>query len=345
MSDRRTLLRFAAASALGATPLARAAARFVPYPRRDDVQAFIDEIADRNDLPRAWIEKVLARGRYRATVERLMQPPIPYGQRNWIAYRARYVNETRIRPGVAFAIANRDALARAEQRYGVPADVVIGILGVETIFGRMTGNIRTLDALATLSFDYLRRAPYFRCELEQFLLYVREQAVDPVSILGSFAGAIGIPQFMPTSIRKWAVDFNEDGRIDLMASDADSIGSVANFLAEHGWQRDEPILFDARLAGDSEIAPDAGTDGLVGTLTAGAPWSELAAHGVQTDATLDADMPALLVDLPYIDVNGATQREWRIGTRNFAALLAYNHSYFYATSVVELGAAISARLA
>jgi membrane-bound lytic murein transglycosylase B len=223
----------------------RAAQAFVNYRERDDVQAFIDEVATRTGLPRDWIERTLARARYQDAVERLMQPPIPYGQRNWLDYRARYLNEARILPGVVFSIVNRAALRRAALRYGVPAEIVVAILGVETVYGRVTGTFRTLDALATLSFDYLRRADFFRGELEQYLLYTHEQGIDPSSIRGSYAGAIGMPQFMPSSIRKWAVDFDEDGRINLMQA-ADSIGSVANFLREHGWQRDEPIVYPVR---------------------------------------------------------------------------------------------------
>jgi membrane-bound lytic murein transglycosylase B len=208
----------------------------------------------------------------------------------------------------------------------------------------MAGGFRTLDVLLTLSFDYLRRADYFRGELEEFLLLAREQRLDPVTVRGSFAGAIGTPQFMPSSIRRWAVDFDGDGRIDLVNSLDDSIGSVANFLAAHGWQKDEPILVPASLGADAEEgAFDTLIEQFGGGIRAETPWSILAGLGVEADASLALDTPVLLIDLPLTDADGTQRRDYRIGTRSFSAILHYNRSYFYATAVSELADALRMR--
>ncbi|MGE5339611.1 MAG: lytic murein transglycosylase B [Gemmatimonadota bacterium] len=337
---RRALLRFGLA-ALAALPLRAQSAAFVPYLKRDDVHEFIDALSARGDLSRHWIERAFARGRYLPAVERLMQPPIPFGQRNWREYRARYVETRRIGEGVLFFDRHRATLQRAADEYGVPAGITAAVLGIETHYGRMIGTFRTLDVLLTLSFDYLRRADYFRGELEQFLLLARENRLDPLAVHGSFAGAIGIPQFMPSSIRRWAVDFDASGRIDLVGSVPDSIGSVANFLAGHGWQRDEPILLAAALQPGAVIESFEPLAEPFGGIRADAPWSLLASVGVQASAPLAPDTRVLLVDLPIIDADGSQSHEYRIGTRNFAALLNYNRSYFYAASVVELADAIA----
>lgn len=346
---RRSFVKHLVTLALGASvpALARAqGAAFIPYSRRETVQVFIDAVAARNDLSRRWIERAFAQGQYLPAVERLMQPPIPFGQRNWREYRARYVDERRIREGVAFQRAQRPALARAAERYGVPPEIVTAILGVETQYGRLTGGFRTLDVLLTLSFDYLRRAAYFREELEQFMLLAREQRLDPLAVRGSFAGAIGMPQFMPSSVRKWAVDFDGDGRVDLTRSAADSIGSVANFLAVHGWQRDEPVLLTATPGEETDDdALAVLTEEFGGGIRAETPWSALVGRGLNIDTALPLDLPVLLVDLPYLDADGATRREFRLGTSSFSAILHYNRSYFYATSVVELAQALRERAA
>lgn len=347
MRRRNLLLQcFAAMGAMVATGLRAQSNAFVPYPNREDVQLFIDALVSRNDVQRPWIERVFARGRYLAAVERLMQPPIPFAGRNWLDYRARYVEERRVREGAAFIGAQRAPLQRAEAQYGVPLEFITAILGIETQYGRVTGSFRTLDVLLTLSFDYLRRADFYRGELEHFLLLTREQRLDPLAVRGSFAGAIGIPQFMPSSIRRWAVDFDSDGRIDLTGSMIDSIGSVANFLFEHGWRRDEPILLPATIrAEEQDTSPQTVVERFGGGILAETPWSMIAGRGVEVDAALALDTPVLLIDLPIIDADGTQRREYRLGTRSFSAILNYNRSYFYATAVVELADALRLRTA
>ncbi len=239
--QRRTLL--AALAMMAIAPSAAAETR-APYLKRADVHEFIDELLAQHGFERHRIERWFADARYSPAVERYMQPPIAFSQRNWLDYRARYLDEQRVQSGASFMRQHQDALQRAQQQFGVPPEIIAAIIGIETYYGRITGNFRTLDALITLSFDYLRRAEYYRQQLTEFFLLVREQNSDPLTIRGSFAGAIGLPQFMPGSIRRYAVDFDGDGRVDLTGSTADAIGSVGSFLAAHDWQRDLPIVFD-----------------------------------------------------------------------------------------------------
>jgi peptidoglycan lytic transglycosylase B len=326
-TKRRALL--AALLAAAVAPAAARVARRPRYASREDVKKFIDEVVEQHGFDRARVERWLNAARYSETVERLMQPPIPFGQRNWLDYRARYLEDKRVQAGAAFWRANAAALENATARFGVPSEIVVAIIGVETYWGRITGNFRTIDVLATLSFDYLRRADYYRQELVELLLLAREQRMNPLAFKGSFAGAIGLPQFMPGSVRRFAVDFDGDGRIDLDRSAADAIGSVANFLAQHGWQRDLPILFDA-------YADEAIVDSLGRGILAGPTWSDALNAGVVADLPLPLDTPVIVIDLPYVDVNGEPKRLYRVGTANFSAILQYNRSYFYATAVVEL---------
>ncbi len=267
-----------------------------------------------------------------------MQPPIPFGQRNWLEYRSRYLEDKRVLAGVDFWRANSAALERATERFGVPPEIIVAIIGVETYWGRITGNFRTIDVLATLSFDYLRRSDYYRKELVELLLLAREQDTDPLRYKGSFAGAIGLPQFMPGSIRRFAVDFDGDGRIDLAGSATDAIGSVARFLIRHGWQRDLPILFEAE-------ADEAIVDSLGRGIDAAVTWSDALNAGVVADLPLALDTPVLVIDLPYVDAGGEARRQFRVGTVNFAAILQYNRSYFYATAVAELAEALRREVA
>ena len=307
------------------------------YPTRDDVRQFIDELVSAHGFERRRLERLLGDARYSSNVERLMQPAIPFGQRNWYEYRDRYVEPARLAAGTAFWQSHAATLARAEEQFGGPAEIIVAIIGIETYFGRITGNFRTIDVFTTLSFDYLRRADFYRSEFIEFLLLAREQQRDPGTYRGSFAGAIGLPQFMPGSIRRWAIDFDGDGRIDLLASPADAIGSVASFLVGHGWQRDQPIAFEVQ-------ADEAIVDALGRGIEAQTTWSSALAGGVIGDLPLPLDTPVLLIDLPIVDRAAQPGREFRIGTVNFSAILRYNRSYFYATAVSEFAAALRERI-
>jgi membrane-bound lytic murein transglycosylase B len=249
------------------------------------------------------------------------------------------VEPIRIKAGVEFWNAHAQTLARAEAEYGVPAEIIVGVLGVETLYGRMAGKYRVMDALTTLGFAYPdtanrdARMRYFRGELEQVLLYARENNMDPFSLLGSFAGAIGWPQFMPGSIRNFAVDFDGDGKIDLRNSPQDAIGSIASFLVRHGWKTGLPLVFPANLPTDDSSRWQAlGKRGLVADVT----LDELTQAGISATNAPPADLLYGLVDLQD-DTNPTLY--W-LGTENFFAITKYNRSYFYAMSVLELGAAV-----
>jgi membrane-bound lytic murein transglycosylase B len=259
--------------------------------------------------------------------------PQPPGERSWEDYRASFVSERHIGRGMEFWRAQAAALARATRDFGVPEEVIVAILGVETFYGRHTGRWRVVDALSTLAFDYPPRAEFFRKELEHYLLLAREAGVDVFSVQGSYAGAIGIPQFMPSSYLKYAVDFDGNGRTDLRASATDAIGSVGNFLKEHGWRAGEPVLVPANLQGEA-WRPFAS-----GEIEPRYALAELKLAGVAAQAEASADAKVALIEL------GTPQRtsDWRLGFHNFWVLTRYNRSAFYASAVYDLAQELRSR--
>ena len=315
---------------------------FANFTQWSEVSAFIDRMVEKNGFDRGELESIFRKARYVESTIQLIKPAPPGKPKNWQAYRERFVEPVRIAAGVAFWDRHADALARAEKQYGVPAEIIVGIIGVETIYGRNTGNFRVMDALTTLAFDYPdtptrdARMQFFRNELENTLLFSRESSIDPFSLFGSYAGAIGLPQFMPGSIRKYAVDFDGDGRIDLRGSPVDAIGSVANFLVQHGWKRGEPVAFPATVAASEA---NRGWDMfIIQGLEAKFRIDELKAAGITSLVEPSTDMLFGLVDLQ----NGGNPTEYWLGTQNFFAITQYNRSFFYAMSVVELGKAVRA---
>ncbi len=299
---------------------------------RDDVDAFTTEMEQNNGFDRGWLDKLLLEASSQPRIIELMSRPAERVT-PWHEYRDHFLTERRIEEGVRFWQEHREQLAAIEGETGVPQSVIVGILGVETFYGRITGTFRVIDALATLAFDYPPRSSYFRAELEQFLLLTREEDVDPVAAKGSYAGAMGYPQFMPRSYRAYAVDGNADGRRDLWTSIDDVIASVANYLVQHGWRSGEPVVAPAEL-----VYPDAG--GLVaGSIVANETVKSLRDKGLTFDTTLDGCAPAL-----FIDVAGVDGPELRAGFENFAVITTYNRSVLYALAVNDLGRAIEARL-
>ena len=304
--------------------------------------AFADDVAERRGLDADWLRSTLGQARFLPQVPRLMLPPARGTAKNWEAYRARFIDEVRVGAGVRFWQQHRSALARAEREYGVPAEIIVGIIGVETLYGRHMGNIRVLDALATLTFDFpdahpraAERRVYFRGELEQFLSMAQRGGTDPFEPLGSYAGARGLGQFMPTSWKHWAVDFDHDGHIDLYGSPEDAIGSVANYFIGHGWTpgmaTHYPVVFDAAGADmDTLLAPD-----ILPTFSA-RRMAELGAQ-VQGAGAQHAG-PLALVELQ----NGAAPPIYVAGTENFYAITRYNWSSYYAMAVIELGREVAA---
>lgn len=295
--------------------------------------AFIDEMVAQHGFVEADLGALFAQVRHSADALRLIAPAPPAFKRSWRAYRARFLDPQRIREGLRFWRDNEAWLALASARYGVPPEIVVAIIGVETYYGRITGNFRVIDTLSTLAFDYPRRAPYFRGELEQYLLYARESGIDPESLRGSFAGAIGLPQFMPGSIRRYAVDLDGDGHVDLQTYPADAVGSVANFLALHGWRSGEPVRFEMRFESEQRLAPLVAA-GIEPRLTIG----ELAGYGIASTEAVPTELPLALVDLPNADA----PMSYYLGAPNFYVLTRYNRSSFYAMAVYELSQALAA---
>jgi membrane-bound lytic murein transglycosylase B len=292
------------------------------------VQEFIADMAIRHGFDAADLTRQFASIRSNPTVLQAIQPAqTPELQRNWRRYRARFLTEQRLTRGLRFWQKHAAALTRAEAIYSVPREIIVAIIGVETEYGRNTGQFGVLEALSTLAFDYPPRAPFFRRELEHFLLLARENGLPPLDYKGSYAGAIGIPQFMPGSQRNFAVDFDGDGRVDLRNSATDAIGSVARFLNFHGWQAGQPVAMPAVVTGDAAAL----TLGVKPSLS----WREMREQGVSPladDAAPLADTPVALIDLPSPD----QPTEYWIGFDNFYAITRYNHSSFYAMSVFLL---------
>jgi membrane-bound lytic murein transglycosylase B len=305
------------------------------------VREFIDGMVSQHGFERTALETLFGQVRYIDTAVQLVKPAPPGKPKNWQAYSARFIEPIRIRAGVRFWEENAEALKRAEAAYGVPAEIIVGIIGIETIYGRDTGRFRVLDSLTTLAFAYpdspnqAARQAFFRDELANTLVLARERGYDPFSLLGSFAGAVGLPQFMPSNILKYGVDFDNDGRVDLRGSSVDAIGSVANFLIQHGWNPEHrgPTAYAA------DVSPTRAWESLLGLgLEATLKPEALRAAGVVTSTPLPAESLYGLIDLQ----NGAEPTEYWVANDNFYAITKYNRSYFYAMSVVDLGRAVRA---
>jgi membrane-bound lytic murein transglycosylase B len=319
----RGALRLTCAAALAAAFGTPGAAQ--TYADHPEARRFVTEMVERHGFGQRELERLFAEARYLDSVLTLITP-LPQAARSWQSYRDLFVTPRRIEAGAQFWRRNSRALARAAETYGVPPEIVVAIIGVETQYGANTGSYRVLDALATLAFDYPRRAAYFRSELEQFLLLVRESRGDAASFRGSYAGAIGIPQFMPGSIRRFAIDFDGDGRRDLRESPADAVGSVANFLRAHGWAAGEPVAIPARVTGErGRTAIDGGVDPLYRA-------DELRELEVEFAEGVEPDTPTVLIEL----ASPEAPPEYLVGFWNFYVLTRYNRSSFYAAAVLEL---------
>lgn len=299
------------------------------YAARPEVQNFIAEMNRKHGFETAVLQSAFEQARFKESIIKAITP-LPPGQRSWRTYRDNFLIPRRIEGGLQFKRDHAAALEKAEAEYGVPRDIIVAIIGIETEYGRNMGGHRVLDALATLAFDYPRRAEYFGTELEEFFLLAREANLDVTQIKGSYAGAIGFPQFMPSSIRRHAVDFDGDGRRDLRSSPTDAIGSVGNFLNKHGWVAGAPIAIPATVEG-GEFRPL--IDGGVATNRRA---DELRAGKVRFDAAIADDTPVVLIELESPDAPA----EYRVGFHNFYVLTRYNRSSFYANAVLELAQAL-----
>jgi membrane-bound lytic murein transglycosylase B len=302
------------------------------YLSRADVRSFIESMSKEHGIASAYLERILGDVRYTPAAVRLVGPvpsSAPSPVRSYARYRAKFLTPELIATGSSFWSLHAEDLARAEAQFGVPSEVIVGILGVETAFGQNTGSFRVIDALATIAFDGERRQAYFRDELKELLLLARDSKIDPLVIKGSYAGAVGLPQFMPSSYRRYAVDFDGDGAIDLLRSPADAIGSIASYIKAFGWVGGEPPIAPVRLALGSE-------SDLVSGLERVHDVSEVQNKGVVFSGR---DPPAVLCSIFELPTPGKPSK-FVAGFTNFEVITRYNRSTFYASAVLELGEAI-----
>jgi membrane-bound lytic murein transglycosylase B len=327
-------------SGLGIVPYALAALAFCGSPRpaqaqaqafdpgRADVAAFIADVAHRHAFEPGPLAATLAQVESKPAILQAIARPAERTL-TWTEYRAKFLTDRRIARGAAVHAERRAELEQAARATGVPAEVLLAIVGVETLYGENIGKYRVADALATLAFDYPPRAPFFRGELEQFLLMTREEKLDPLVPLGSYAGAMGIPQFMPTSFRKWAVDGDGDGVRDLWNDWADVFASVGNYLKVHGWEPERPVMLPADVTSADLSGLEFGKIGLPETV------GSLRKRGIRFDTSLPDATPATVISLVVGFGN-----EYRVGFANFHAITRYNRSHMYASAVADLAQAI-----
>jgi membrane-bound lytic murein transglycosylase B len=300
--------------------------------KRPEVKEFIAHMSTAYGFKKGGLRKLLKSAASQTAIIDAMSKPAEKAKL-WYEYRPIFLNERRIREGTEFWVAHRQALDQASIKSGVAPEYLAAILGVETYYGRLTGTYRVLDALVTLSFDYPPREKFFRDELEQYLLLTRDAHLDPKTLKGSYAGAMGAPQFMPSNYRRYAVDADANGRIDLWNDWPDVCASVGNYLKEHGWNTGEPVLEEATVPAEKAGDLDGRKLALSETI------ASLEAKGVSFDTSLPPEAPALLIAADEPD--GV---HWRVGYNNFFVITRYNHSPLYAMAVYELATAMKQRM-
>jgi membrane-bound lytic murein transglycosylase B len=297
-----------------------------------DEQAFIDKMVKEHQFDAAEISSLLNQAKKQQAIIDAMSRPAEK-RLNWGQYRKIFMTDKRIKGGMKFWKENQAILEQAEKTYGVPAQIITAIVGVETFYGRITGKYSVLDSLYTLGFHYPPRAKFFRSELEEFLQLAREEGVSPAEPLGSYAGAMGRPQFISSSFRAYAVDFDKDGKRDIWENNADVIGSVANYFKRHGWKAGEPVaqlVTGAKKGFDEEIKA-----GYKPSLDVNA----LIDKGIILGSSLDKDAKVALLEMESDDGN-----EYWVASPNFYAITRYNHSPLYAMAVFQLSEAIRQRM-
>lgn len=297
---------------------------------RSDVKAFIDKMVKEHQFNRADLVKVFNSTTLQPKIIEAMDRPAE--AKPWYQYRPLFITEASINNGVDYYKAHEDALKRAEKTYGVPSEIIVAIIGVETRYGRVKGSYLVMDALSTLAFDYPKRSPFFTKELEEYLILTRDEGIDPLSLRGSYAGAMGTPQFMPSSYRAYAVDFTGNGKRNLWTDDTDAIGSVANYFKRNGWKTGEFVAIPAHLSNPNVASKD------VKPHTA---LKSLKKQGVKLDNPPALNDETLATVLSYETENG---QEYWVGLHNFYVITRYNRSPLYALAVLQLSQNIKSRI-
>lgn len=296
-----------------------------PYADNPQALELVNELVAEEGFDRGELLSLLSKAQRKDSILEAIARPAEK-TKTWAEYRPIFVTDTRTRQGVEFYHQYASSLLRAEREYGVPAEIIVSIIGVETRYGRNKGSYRVLDALSTLAFDYPKRSPFFTSELKNFLLLAREQGIAADQPVGSYAGAMGYGQFMPSSYRAYAVDFDGDGKVDIWNNPVDAIGSVANYFKRHGWRSEEPVTSPARVSGK----PAAGlfNNGLKPERT----LADFAGAGIESVEHFPADALATAMEF-----EGADGTEYWLGLHNFYVITRYNHSAMYAMCVYQLG--------
>jgi membrane-bound lytic murein transglycosylase B len=294
------------------------------YKNRQDVEAFIDRMVKTSDYSEQALVTLFATVEKQEHLFARLNKPAEKAL-EWYQYRRIFIKDSRINQGIEFWRENKQLLTEVAKKTGVSPEIMIAIIGVETFYGTYRGKDPVFDSLVTLAFDYPKRGKFFTQELEQFLLLVKEQNFDPKGLMGSYAGAMGMPQFISSSYRHYAVDFDNNGQVNLFDSMPDILASVANYFVKHGWRPKEAIAGPLRLLQTNtvdQLKPGVKTD---------YQWSDFARHGLQSNTTLPADTPVALVQLEQSD-----HSEYWAGFHNFYVITRYNHSELYAMAVYQL---------
>ena len=306
------------------------------YDANPSAQVVIDELVAEEGFDREQLIAVFAQAERKDSILKAIARPAEK-TKPWYEYRAIFLNDKREDQGVEFFNRYRVELGRAEREFGVPAEIIVAIIGVETSYGRVVGSYRVIDALSTLAFDYPPRSPFFTSELKNVLILSRDQDIDPMSLMGSYAGAMGYGQFMPSSYRNYAIDFDNDDIVDIWNNPVDAIGSVANYFKQHGWRQGEIVVSAATAA---KSTPEAifvkSRKDLKPTRTV----AQFAAEGVVAKTALNPE--ALATAMKFEQKEGY---EYWLGLHNFYVITRYNHSAMYAMCVYQLSQALAARVA
>ncbi|NKB38011.1 MAG: lytic murein transglycosylase B [Gammaproteobacteria bacterium] len=294
---------------------------------RTDVKQFIDEMVNEHEFDEANLKNIFDQAKIRESIIKAISRPAE--AKPWYKYRPIFLTADRIKLGVKFLQENEETLRRAEQKYGVPVEIIVAIIGVETRYGKHAGKYKVINSLSTLAFEYPKRSRFFRSELKHFLLLCREQGLDPMQVKGSYAGAMGIPQFISSSYRSYAADFDSDNKIDIWDNPVDAIGSVGNYFKVHGWKAGEMVATRAEVENDKYLAV------LSKGLELHMNSSELAQYGISGKQMPEQDMK-----IKFLEYEQKKEPEFWLGFHNFYVITRYNHSALYAMAVYQLSTEI-----